>query len=503
MAVLVSDSFNRADNTTLGSTDSYNGGTTKTWTYTSTFNVTTPWSITSNAAGTATAIQQSKALVDIGISDNIKISLDLPPSSAQGGIAFRHLNEAGHFVVKRKTPAGLLIQRSLGGGDFTTIASGGTVAYATAVRASVELQGSTINLYENSVLIATVTDTANLANTKHGMVMSNDTVAKLDNFQIDSLDTGTPTGTPGSALLQAVGTLTASGTVSISGGAALSGSGSLTATGIPKIPGAAQLSGTGSLTATGSVTLPGNISGGAALTAAGSLTALGLVVIRGGASLQGTSTLTASGKKTLRLNPYVGGERTLRLQDMLNIVAMKYPHAYDNEDIVSLINDAQARLFRTNYRVNTATTFDLYADNAFYPINFTPENIIDVVVDGKEYPYQNIKYDAQSYYYYVTNGNAIGLYPAPTKDVISGMTVLHYKEPAELSASDLSAIPEFDGAWHMIIVYYVCRHLAEIARDTDMVNNFTLEINDIENEYKRSKRAKPHRVQDVYGVGRG
>lgn len=191
------------------------------------------------------------------------------------------------------------------------------------------------------------------------------------------------------------------------------------------------------------------------------------------------------------------------LQEILDMVTLKYPHPYTNSQLITIINDVQKRLFRTIYKVTTATTYDVLADNPFYPLDYSPENIIDVVVDGTEYPFQNIKYDAQTAYYYIEDDNSIGIYPTPEEDVTNGLTVFHYKEPVELTESSLTASPEFDSAFHMLLVYYVCRELAEIARDGEMVNNFTTMVNSLEREYNRSKRARPHKIQDVYGVGRG
>jgi hypothetical protein len=124
-------------------------------------------------------------------------------------------------------------------------------------------------------------------------------------------------------------------------------------------------------------------------------------------------------------------------------------------------------------------------------------------VNGVEYEYQNIEYDALEQYYYVTEDNCIGLYPTPTEDVLSGLTVFHYKEPAALSISNLGAIPDFDKAWHMLLVYRVLNDVAQIALDGDMANVFATQYNGLEMEYKRSKRAKPHKTHDVYGVGWG
>lgn len=190
----------------------------------------------------------------------------------------------------------------------------------------------------------------------------------------------------------------------------------------------------------------------------------------------------------------------MNLQDILNKIALKYPHAYDNSVIIDMVNDAERRIFRTMYKPETSTTYDLIADNPFYPVTYSPENIIDVVVNGVEYPFQNQKYDAQGYFYYITEDNSIGLYPTPTETVLSGLTVFHYEEPVDLE--DMTDLPTLDVVWHMMLVYHPCRELAVMARD-DMSNTFVAEINDLERQYKKSIQARQHQIQDVYAVGRG
>lgn len=187
------------------------------------------------------------------------------------------------------------------------------------------------------------------------------------------------------------------------------------------------------------------------------------------------------------------------LQEILDSVMRKYPHSFVNADIIAIINDIQKRLFRSIYKPETATTYDLLADTPFYPIDYSPQTIIDVVVNGCEYSLQNIKYDGLSRYYYITDDNTIGLFPTPTEDATNGLTVFRYKEPTVLTTSDLGIEPEFDQAWHMMIVYAVCKELAENALDANMTNVFVTQYNGLEMEYRRTKVEQPYQIQDAFG----
>lgn len=189
----------------------------------------------------------------------------------------------------------------------------------------------------------------------------------------------------------------------------------------------------------------------------------------------------------------------MTLQEALDAILERYPHSQTSDNVIKKINIVLRELFRTIYKPETSTTYDLIADNAFYPIEYSPENIIDVVVKGTEYPYQNIKYDSLDQFYYITEDNCIGLYPTPSEDVTDGLTVFRYREPSTLTTSNLGEELDFDKAFHMLIVYRVCKDLAEIDFKGDMVQNFASQYNGLEREYLRSKRARPHKILDVYG----
>lgn len=189
----------------------------------------------------------------------------------------------------------------------------------------------------------------------------------------------------------------------------------------------------------------------------------------------------------------------MTLQEIIDAIYERYPHGLATDNIIKKINIVLKELYRTLYRTPTGEVYDLIADNPFYPIEYSPETIIDVVVDGEEYPKQDIRYDSLGQYYYITEDYVLGIYPTPKEDVLSGLFVTHYEEPDPLTTDDLLFEPRFDRSFHMLIVYRVCKDVAEIALDGSIANIFATNYNALENEYKRSKRADPHKTQDVYG----
>lgn len=187
----------------------------------------------------------------------------------------------------------------------------------------------------------------------------------------------------------------------------------------------------------------------------------------------------------------------MTLQEILNKVMQKYPHSYSDGDIIGMVNQVQEELFRTIYKPHTATQYDLIADNPFYVLDYSPKRIIELLVNGREYKLVNIRNDnTPCEFYYEDENNAIGIYPTPIQSVSSGLVIFHYMEPKTLTVSDLNVEPDFESAWHMLLVYRVCKELAEEARDSDMANGFTTQINGYESEYFRDVTYEPTEIDE-------
>lgn len=189
MTVLVSDSFNRANSTTtLGTTDSYNGGTTKTWTP---FSGNT-WGVWNNQVYAENGAEPLGVVVDAGQAD-ISISVTIAIKADMFGCIFR---------VDTTNKSGLMFHAGNGqlqkfvGTTYTTIASSGKTIVAGDV-IKVTANGSAITVYQNGTQILTTTSTYNQALTKHGFGnwrISDRANGNLngawDNFIVEDLATG-------------------------------------------------------------------------------------------------------------------------------------------------------------------------------------------------------------------------------------------------------------------------------------------------------------------------
>jgi hypothetical protein len=161
---------------------------------------------------------------------------------------------------------------------------------------SVTLNGNSVTASINGANPITVTSTSNQTATKHGL-MTNNSNARFDNFQIDDLATGGVVQT-GAASLQGVSTITASATLipgAITGSASLQGIATLNAAATVtnnSVTGAATVQGIGTLSATGSLIQ----SASASMMGVSTLSAFAAgLTVQGAASLQGVGWLAASG----------------------------------------------------------------------------------------------------------------------------------------------------------------------------------------------------------------
>jgi hypothetical protein len=191
MAVLVSDSFNRANSTTtLGTTDSYAGGTAKTWAL---FGLGA-YGINNNQAYASTAPGSGRnvAYVDAGVSDGSVscVISNITQSSEFPKLCFRIQNEANMLYVEYEWNSGQIDLRKYVGGTSTLIGqySGTFIVGATL---KIVTNGSSITVYLNGTQIITATDTFNQTQTRWGICSYNYPNPRFDNFVVSDLDTGT------------------------------------------------------------------------------------------------------------------------------------------------------------------------------------------------------------------------------------------------------------------------------------------------------------------------
>ena len=164
--------------------------------------------------------------------------------------------------------------------------------------------------------------------------------------------------------------------------------------------------------------------------------------------------------------------------------------ASSDTDKVAFMNDA-INILSPYFSKAVRTTIDTIANTDEYalptgctdvsqivslgmPTQTTPSNRYDYNYYSKavaEYPMQG-----NSYFQVVTATGVkrLVIYPVPQTSGYP-MSIIYNKPISELSATVLTATPEFDEAYHILLVYYACKMLATAgsAPDTTQSDMFT------------------------------
>lgn len=189
------------------------------------------------------------------------------------------------------------------------------------------------------------------------------------------------------------------------------------------------------------------------------------------------------------------------LQEIIDEIAEKYPHGLSNDSVIRKINQIQAELFRTTFKINTMWQDDIIADVFAYALPCARSSVIDVLVNDTEYIYQDVKKTAGVPFYYFTDGNELGLYPTPKEDSAGGLTIFYNRTPVKLTSSGMTSVPELDSDFHMLLVYGALVQIAENFNDVAMVNNYTSKYNGLLEEFQKVNDETPNYlvIEDVMG----
>lgn len=176
----------------------------------------------------------------------------------------------------------------------------------------------------------------------------------------------------------------------------------------------------------------------------------------------------------------------LTIQEIIDEADEKFPNAIGTASKIRKIYLHEANLLRTIFRKKTAMTFDLSSEQFLYPLDFSKDKIIYVIVDGTKYNYEEIDDATTSSPFLYTYENSLGIYPTPETTVENGILVYYYAEPIKYNESNLTNYPTLEADFHPLLVYALLIDLAETSRDQEMVNNFTTKYNGLIQDYKKS-----------------
>lgn len=171
------------------------------------------------------------------------------------------------------------------------------------------------------------------------------------------------------------------------------------------------------------------------------------------------------------------GQLSWTYQQVIDEADERYPNSLSTISKLRKVHIKERELFRTIYRVKTAVVYDILAGQPTYPLDFHVSKIIRVVWNGETTDYEEINNDQVEPPFIYTYENSIGRYPTPEEDVEEGLFIYHWYEPWEPDESKLSSSIQFDPDFPMVLVYDLCKQMAEINREFDIANGFITQHN--------------------------
>lgn len=168
------------------------------------------------------------------------------------------------------------------------------------------------------------------------------------------------------------------------------------------------------------------------------------------------------------------------IAEIITKIRKKYPNASTDADIVEMMDTLQNKIFR-KLRIPDSVTYDIIADTYAFVVGIKPRMIFDVLVDGVSYAKKQLTGGSTGnsrYYSFIEEYMTI--HPTPLQD--GTLTIYFYITPAILSASNMSATPDLDEDFHDLLMYGVCKELAENDQRYDVASGFALQYNELESE---------------------
>lgn len=162
----------------------------------------------------------------------------------------------------------------------------------------------------------------------------------------------------------------------------------------------------------------------------------------------------------------------MTVKQIIDQARLRYPNNVPDSDQITMLGNIESELFRTIYKKKTFTSYDIIEGLAYYPLDFDIAKVLNVLVGGKEYDWEdNNDREAQDPYAYAYE-NSVVVVPTPSEDIESGLLIWHFEEPNPID--NVGQVPQFDGDFHMILVHLLCRDLAEIGGKDDRAEYFQM-----------------------------
>lgn len=176
-ATVVSDSFNRADRTGLGTAD-----TGQVW-----VDAINGFNIVSNQAGPRQSGANNITVIDAGAgANNARIQARFAAhANSNVSLMYRYVDPAHYTRVQALVSTGTISVIEVGGAGTILAVPGLTLADGDSV--AIDAIGTAISVYLNGVLVGQATTALNLTATQHGLFGGATTSQRFDDFLVQKI----------------------------------------------------------------------------------------------------------------------------------------------------------------------------------------------------------------------------------------------------------------------------------------------------------------------------
>lgn len=178
----------------------------------------------------------------------------------------------------------------------------------------------------------------------------------------------------------------------------------------------------------------------------------------------------------------------MTLSEIMQEIQEKYPHSLSNESVIRKMDGIQKRVFRLLKKLVTTTYSSApgqkWYDETHFGKVIRPNDIREFVVDGFTYPYKDIEDQTFPKYFFYVNGK-YGIFPE--QPAHTTIVVFHYHTPATLTTASTGV--EIDEDFHNILVYGVCKEIAETYQDFESANGYAIQYNGFVDELLKQTKA--------------
>lgn len=187
----------------------------------------------------------------------------------------------------------------------------------------------------------------------------------------------------------------------------------------------------------------------------------------------------------------------MKLKDIIQDADLYMPNALSNEQKVRYFNQIQRQLYRDFPAALQAEHFITEPGISLYSLSVQPENVVNVYIDGKEYPLKFSQDSNSGEGYMFLNDE---LFVQPTPQSTKNAYILYKGEPWDMSVNDLEIEPVFLKDYHELFSLGIAQKIALISGKYKEAGELELRFRSLEQDASvKTQKGKLKKVRTVRG----